>query len=348
MPQQQVAIIGAGPIGLELAVALKRAGVDYVHFEAGQIGQTVSWYPKMTRFFSSSDRIAIAGMPLQTADQSKATREEYLAYLRNIVLHFELEVRTYERVMSVGREGDSFLIETNRSGGGTACRVDRIVLAVGDMARPHLLHIPGEDLEHVSHYFDDAHRYFGQKLLIVGGKNSAVEAAIRCSRAGADVTISYRQAEFDPNRIKYWLLPELAGMIKSGKVRFLPQTVPVSIAPGRVTLRPAAGVLGDPVEVDADFVLLLTGYCMDDTLFKMLGVELAGENQAPVFDPVTMQTNVPGVYVAGTAAAGTQTVFRLFIENCHVHVPRIVASVSDQAPPDEAGMAARDESQLET
>jgi len=333
MGKTGVILIGAGPIGLEMAVALKQAGIDYTHLEAGQIAQTVSRFPKMTRFFSSADRIAISGVPLQTADQSKATREEYLAYLRNVVQQFNLEVHTYERVTHIERINDSFMIQTDHSGETRQYEAGNIILALGDMARPRLLHIPGEDLEHVSHYFDEPHRYFRKRLLIVGGKNSAVEAAIRCHRTGAQVAISYRGDRFDPERVKYWLLPELESLIQTKQITFYPNTVPRAITPTHVTLGPATDIIDDPFQVEADFVLLLTGYQIDPTLFQMAGVELLGDDHTPTHDEQTMQTNVTGVYVAGTATAGTQTRFKLFIENCHVHVPRIIASMTGQSPP---------------
>ncbi len=328
MVNPHVAIIGAGPIGLELAVALKRARVDYTHLEAGQIAQTVDRYPKMTRFFSSPERIAIAGVPLQTPDQAKATREQYLDYLRGIVTQFDLDVHTYERVTKIDQEDSQFTLHTDRQGVVTRYSATHVVLAVGDMAFPRLLHVPGEDLSHVSHYFDEPHRYFRKRLFIVGGKNSAVEAALRCHHAGATVSMSYRGDRFDPERIKYWLLPELESLIKVGQIAFYPNTIPAAMTPTHVDLSPAPGLIGDSIQVEADFVLLLTGYVMDATLFKMLGVELVGGNQAPAHDPQTMQTNVPNVFVAGTAAAGTQETFKLFIENCHAHVPRIVATIT--------------------
>ena len=332
-------IVGAGPIGLELAVVLKAMGVDYRQVDAGQVGQTVSWYPRQVRFFSSPESIAIAGVPLGTSDQEKATREQYLAYLRNIVQQFELKVNTYERVMRVQKQGDSFLVQTRRGGEQQDYQAKHVVLAVGDMHHPQKLNIPGEDLDHVSHYFDEPHRYFGQKLLIVGGRNSAVETAIRCSRAGADVTLSYRRAAFDDKSVKYWLLPEIQALIKSGQVRYLPNTAPTRICGTHVRLVKTThdgdidSTQDDPMDVSANFVLLLTGYRMDTSLFEQSGVTLVGENRGPHFDPDTMMTNVPGLFVAGTAAAGTQKRFRLFIENCHPHVSKIVRSITGEDPP---------------
>src|SRR4051794_8793459 len=165
-----VALVGAGPIGLEMAVALKRGGFDYIHFDAKQIGYTISWFPPQTRFFSSNERIAIAGVPLQTADQSKASREEYLAYLRSIVLQFELNVQTYEPIAAIDRRGGEFLLTTKPRGGERKYRAKRLILATGGTDHPRRLNIPGEDLPHVSHYFRDAHEYFERQLLIVGGK----------------------------------------------------------------------------------------------------------------------------------------------------------------------------------
>jgi len=320
---RHVAIIGAGPIGLELAVALKQQGIDYVQIDAGQIGSTIEWYPPQMLFHSSSDRLALAGLPIQTANQQKITKEEFLAYLRALVQNFGLTVRTYERVEKLQRlpEG-GFSLQTRGVDGEHAYRADYVVLAIGAMHAPRLINLPGEDLPHVSHYLGDPHKYFAKRLLIVGGRNSAVEAAVRCQRAGADVTISYRREDFDPKVVKFWLLPEVRALIRDGKVRFLPNTSVVEIRRGTVLLSPEQ-------EVAADFVLLMTGYRQDTTLFDMIGVELAGPAREPVHDPDTMETNVPGVFIAGTAVAGTPPrKVAVIVETCHVHVPRIVAAIS--------------------
>lgn len=316
------AIIGAGPIGLELAVAFKRAGIDYVQFDAAQVGATMQWYPQEMLFHSSADRLAIAGVPIQVPDQQKIKREEFLAYLRAIVMQFDLEVRTYERVESVERSTTgTFTLHTHALDGSHMYTVDEVVLAVGAMHKPRLLGIPGEDLPHVSHYFRDPHTYFRKDLLVIGGRNSAIEAAVRCQRAGARVTISYRREDFDPASVKFWLLPEIRSMIRDGRVRFLPRTSPVEIQPRSV-------VMDTGEEVSADFVLALTGYRQDTTLFEMLGVDLQGGDRKPRLDEQTMETNVPGVFVAGTAIAGSpEERVRVIVEDCHVHVPRIVSAI---------------------
>ena len=313
-----VAVIGAGPIGLELAVALQRAGIDYVQFDAGQIGSTMQWYPLEMVFHSSAERLAIAGVPIQVPDQQKIKREEFLAYLRAVVQQFGLNIRTYERVERItGR----FELHTRAVDGQHVYHVDEVVLAVGAMHMPKLLGIPGEDLPHVTHYFRDPHMYFNKRLLIVGGRNSAVEAAVRCQRAGAHVTLSYRRQDFDAKSVKFWLLPEIRSMIRDERVRFLPGTSPVEIRHGTV-------LLDSGEELAADFVLALTGYRQDTTLLEMAGVALEGPDRKPRLDETTMETNVPGVFVAGTAVAGSpRERVQVIVEDCHVHVPRIVAAI---------------------
>ena len=329
-----VAIIGAGPIGLELAVAFKQAGIDYVQLDAGQIGSTIAWYPMQMLFHSSSDRLGLAGVPIQTPAQQKITREEYLAYLRALVIQFDLQVRSYERVTRATRLADGgFELVSRALDGEHRYRVEHVVLAIGAFHAPRMLDIPGEEMAHVSHYFHDPHTYFGKRLLIVGGRNSSVEAAVRCHRAGADVTLSYRRDDFDPKVLKFWLLPEVRALIRDDRIRYLPRTMPLEIRNGTVILAPGdeRGVAiphATPLEIGADFVLLLTGYRQDPTLFDAFGVELRGDDRQPVYDPETMETNIPGVFVAGTAVAGTPPrKVTVIVETCHVHVPRIVAAI---------------------
>jgi len=327
----EAAIVGAGPIGIEMAVALKKAGVNYLHFDARQIGYTISWFAPQTRFFSSNERIAIAGVPLQTWDQNKATREEYLAYLRRVVLQYELKINTYEPVVGITRDADGFMLDTAPRGGAMKYRVKNIIFCTGGTDRARRLNVPGEDLPHVSHYFQDPHTYFQKRLLVVGGKNSAVEAALRCYHAGANVSISYRREQLNQSSIKYWLLPEINGLVAANKIRGLFNTQPIEFTPSHVRFHKMDS--SDTFEEPFDFVLLLTGYEADMSLLKKANVQLRGDCELPAYNESTMQTNIPGIYVAGCAVGGTQDKYSVFLENCHVHVPRIVAAIKGQAPP---------------
>jgi thioredoxin reductase (NADPH) len=328
MKRHRVAIIGAGPIGIELAVAFRQAGIDYVQFDAGQIGATIQWYPVNMLFHSSSERLALAGVPLQTSTQQKVTREEYLAYMRAVVQQFDLQIRTYERVVDARTVTDGFEVTTHAVDGEHQWHFEQVVLAIGAFHAPRKLGVPGEDLPQVHHYFRDPHTYFGKKLLIVGGRNSAVEAAVRCHRAGATVTLSYRRTDFDPKVVKFWLLPEIKALLRDGHVQFLPETVPVEIRGGSAMLASIADS-SKVTEIAADFVLMMTGYQQDPKLFNLFGVQLRGDDRQPVYDPETMETNVPGVFVAGTAVAGTPPrKVTVIVETCHVHVPRIVGALT--------------------
>lgn len=331
----EVAIIGAGPIGIELAVALKRAGVSYLHLEAKQIGYSISWWPRHTNFFSTSERIALAGVPIQNNHQGRITGEEYLAYLRGIVEQFDLQINTYERVTGLARSEAGFTLQTETLTGSRTYQARRVVIAKGDMDGPNWLDIPGEDLPHVSHYFDDPHTYFRRRLLVVGGRNSAVETALRCWRAGAEVALSYRRAVVS-ERVKDHIRPDLLAQIENGTITYYPETVPVEITPQQVVLQPTRDgrpIAGEPILHPTDFVLLLTGFRADMALYELAGVALEGPHRVPRHNPETMETNVPGLYLAGTTAAGEhQARYRLFIENSHEHVVKIVKAMTGQTP----------------
>ena len=321
----EVIVIGAGPIGLELAVAFKKEGIDYLQFDAKQIGDTISWFPPQTRFFSSNDRIAIAGVPLQTPDQNKCTREQYLAYLRTVVLQYDLKINTYEPVIDIERLREGFALLTRGLAGERRYACRRLVLATGGTARSRKLDIAGESLPHVSDRLEDPHAYFQKRLLVIGGKNSAIEWALRCHHAGAHVSISYRRAKLDARSVKYWIMPEINGLLNSGAIEGYFGTRPLRITSAAVTLQ---NVNGELTEVPTDFVLAAIGYEADMTLCELAGVELTGDCQTPTFDEETMETNVPGVYLAGTVTGGTQDKYAVYLETGHVHIDRIIKALT--------------------
>ena len=324
-----------GPMDLLLHL-VREQEVDVHEIEIGTI---LDGYLGYLKALESID-IEIAGVPLVVANEEKATRENYLDYLRSVVGTHLLDIETYTRVMRIDKDDSGFTLHTARSFHGVGgeeelnfnpstleqlepIRAKRIVLAIGDMHKPRMLSVPGEELPHVSHYLGDVHQYANQPVTIVGGKNSAVEAAIRLFRAGAQVTMVHRGEWFDPDRIKYWLYPEIEYLIKKDKIRYIPHANVTNISPTPATLE-----TGESIE--SRFVLLLTGYVQDPQLFTQLGVELLGDDRKPRHDLKTMQTNVPGVYVAGTGSAGTQSRTKVFIETSHIHVERILASLQGQ------------------
>jgi len=331
MQETDVIIVGAGPIGIELAVTLKRAGVDSLHFEAGQIGQTIFNWPRFTRFLSNPETLAIAGVPTTSVGQDRLTGEEYLAYLRGVVRQFDLNIATYHRVVDIAADQGGFTVKTLSPRGESDYRCRRIVLAVGDMAANKRLGVPGEDLPHVRHWYTDPHEFFGKRVLIVGGRNTAVEAALRCHRIGAEVTLSYRRAQIDPLLTSHKLGPLIEDLISGGHVRFLPETLPVAFTTAGATLA-AVDLSGRPADLgrfeeDADFVLVLVGFTADTRLFDLAGVTFTGPEGSPTCNPETMETNIPGVYVAGTAAVAGQQGHSLFIETSHAHVEKIARAL---------------------
>ncbi|XZE32269.1 NAD(P)-binding domain-containing protein [Pirellulaceae bacterium SH501] len=350
--QTEILLVGAGPIGIELAVALKRSGYDYVHIESGVVASTIAWYAPGTPIFSSPDRIALAGIPFQTYPHGKSTREDYLNYLRGVVLSEQLQIHQGRRLIGANRDeggdGRGFVCQVAEAGtsvGGPAFRslddglegeptsisCRRIILAIGDMHQPRQLHVDGEDRPNVSHFMPDIHELFGKKVVIVGAKNSAAEAVVRLARINRNLTVVHRGAGFEPERVKPWLLPEIRSLIADGRVNFFPYTDVVKIEQKNLVVRSKSNQ--EEMSIPYDRLLLLTGYDQDPSLFQRLGLKLEGPNLQPQLDAQSMESSVPGIYVAGTASAGSQRGgVKVFIENCHAHVAKILAHLSGAAP----------------
>lgn len=319
--------MGGGPIGVETAIELRRRGIDTLVLEAGVLGHTISWWAPQTRWFSSNDRIAIAGVPLHTVDQSKASREEYLNYLRSVVDQYQVPIKTFAKVESIEAFGgsDNYRWRLSIVGQSESLETKAVVLAIGGTDFPNRLNVPGESLPHVDGYLREIHRYHGRRVLIVGGRNSAVEAAIRLHRGGARVMLSYHGESLPTDGIKYWLRPEIEGLIRSGSVPAWFHSKVLRIETDAVILQTRAlGGDDEQICVEADDVLTLIGYRQNQDLFSKLDILSDDSEPKPVYDPDTMQTQRPGIYVAGTAIGGTQSSkYQVFLENCHDHSIKI-------------------------
>lgn len=302
-------IVGAGPIGLACAISAKRRGIDPLVIDAGAIVNSIVRYPTGMMFFTTPERLEIGNHPIVCAG-AKPTREEAMMYYRGIARAEQLRVRTFTRFASARRAGHGIdcTVETNTGPATMSC--DRLVLATGYFDRPNRLEVPGEDLPHVHHYFDDAHLSWGLDVVVVGGKNSAVEAALQLYRAGARVTLVYRGAALKPS-VKYWLRPDLDNRLKAGEIALRLGATVVSIEPGALTIRTETGEME---RLAADRVYPLIGFTPEFDLFRSIGIELDAVTLRPVLNPETLETNVPGIYMAGSIVSG-RAISEVFIEN---------------------------------
>jgi len=319
MSLRDVVIVGAGPSGLATAIAAKQHGLDYAIVEKGVLVNAIFNFPMHMVFFTTPELLEIGGLPLVTP-YDKPTRLEALRYYRRVVDTYDLPISFHEKVMSIEREPDGrFIVETENNRGVTRVREARaVVLAIGYYDLPNYLHIPGEDLPHVSHYYTDAHPYYRGRVVIVGGKNSAAEAALELFRAGAHVTIVHRHPALGDS-IKYWVKPDIENRIKEGSVAARFNACVTSITPVSVVIDQQ----GRREEIPADGVFLLTGYHPDVDLMRSAGINVDDETLAPELNMETFETNVPNLFIAGGAIAGKRT-GNIFIENGRFHGVKII------------------------
>jgi len=318
-------VIGAGPAGLAVAIAASEAQLDYEVLEKGVLVNSIFNFPPGMTFFTTPDLLEIGRLPFVTPYE-KPTRHEALRYYRRVVDAYQLRIAFGEEVLAITREvvnGEALFVVDSRSDRGVrrGHRARAVVFAIGYYDQPNTLGIPGEDLSHVQHYYGDPHAHYRQRVLVVGGKNSAAIASLELYRAGAQVTLVHR-GETLSDRIKYWIRPDIDNRIKEGSVTAHFQSRVVEIRPTSAIVEKADGVR---IEVPADTVLLLTGYHPDFSLLEGAGVEL-GPRREPVFDPETMETNMPGLFVAGGLVGGLDT-GAIFIENGRFHGEKIVNRV---------------------
>ena len=323
-----LAVIGAGPCGLAVGVAAKRAHLACSLFDKGPVVSSLQRYPLYMTFFSTPEKLEI-GVPFVTAGD-KPTRREALAYYRRVAEHFELDVRQYHAVVRVERTAEGFELEAQHPGAAepeTICS-RHVVCATGYFESPNLLDVPGEDLPHVSHFFVEPHPYWQQRVVVVGGGNSAVEAALELSRVNARVTLVHFLSDFDRG-VKPWVLPDITNRVKEGRVAVRWCSRVVEITRSHVVVRRDPD--GDRETVPADFVVALTGYRADLRLLRSLGVQVDDTTGVPRHDPVTMETNVPGVYIAGVLSSGFDA-NKIFIENGREHGGRICDHLKSKPP----------------
>ena len=322
---EPVLIVGAGPIGLACAISAKRRGLDSLVIDGGALANSIAHYPVGMVFFTTPERLEIGGHPLVCAGP-KATREEALKYYRGVARAEGLRVRTYVRLVSAtpGKGGIHCELHTRLGASPLVC--DRLVLATGYFDHPNRLDVPGEDLPHVSHYFDDPHLAYGQDVVVIGGKNSAVEAALQLFRAGARVTLVHRGADFLPT-VKYWLRPDIENRIKAGEVTARMGATVREITPCDVAITRAGG---EPERLPADRVYALIGFHPDFDLLRRIGIRLDEASGKPDLNPDTLETNLPGVYLAGSLTAGRK-LSEVFIENGRFDGERIFGDRATRA-----------------
>jgi len=330
MPVRDLLIVGAGPSGLATAIAAKQHGFDFVIVDKGVLVNSIFNFPPLMVFFTTPELLEIGGLPLVTP-YDKPTRLEALRYYRRVVDTFGLQVSFHEEVCQIDREpvspgqAEAIFTVTTRSRGGTRVRQARaVVLAIGYYDLPNYLRVPGEDLPHVSHYYTEAHPYYRQRVVVVGGKNSAAEAALELFRAGAHVTLVHRRATLGDS-IKYWVRPDIENRIKEGSIAARFESRVIEIRPTEVVVE------RDCMQevLPAEGVFLLTGYHPDVELMRRAGIECDPETFAPTLNPETFESNVPNLFLAGGAVAGKNT-GNIFIENGRFHGERIIKILADR------------------
>lgn len=311
-----ILIIGAGPSGLSVAIEAQKQGLHYLVIEKGGIVNAIQNFPAEMSFFSTPELLEIGNVPFTSA-QMRPTRAEGLEYYTRVASHYALHCRFFEAVTSVHHSGDSFVVKTSRS----VYLAKNVVLATGYYDNPNHLNIPGEERSKVSHYYNDPYPFYRQNVLIIGAKNSAAIAALELFRHGAKVTLVHRGPVLS-DKIKYWILPDLKNRIAEGSITAFFDTTVTEIGEQSVTLSGTNGSF----EVPNDFVFALTGYHPDYEFLRSCGIRLDETTMSPEIDPETFETNVKGLYVAGSIVAGKNN-NSIFIENGRLHAAAIIKSI---------------------
>jgi thioredoxin reductase (NADPH) len=318
METYDIICIGAGPTGLACAIEARRAGMRPLVIDKGCLCNSIYHYPVNMVFFTTPELLEIGDLPLVCAAE-KPTRVEALKYYRRAAEHYEVELRLFERVLRVeGSDGHFAMVTQTEKGIAQKYQGKKIAVASGYYDLPNELNIPGENLPHVSHYYTEPHEYWNQDVVVIGGKNSAAEAALDLFRNGAKVTLVHRNAQLGAT-IKYWVRPDIENRIKAGQVHALFQTRVKEITKDEVIVENGAGEKRLP----ARRVFALTGYHPDFEFIESLGVRLDPETRKPALDPNSLESNVPGIHLAGVVIGGRHT-SEIFIENGRFHGKQII------------------------
>jgi thioredoxin reductase (NADPH) len=322
-----VLVIGAGPTGLACAIDAQKLGLKVIVLDKGCLVNSLFHYPANMVFFTTPELLEIGDIPFTTALQ-KPTREEALEYYRKVTEHYHLDIRQYEWVKTVmGEDGKFSITSTDRSGRPHDYRTRKVIVSTGYYDLANQLGLPGEELPKVSHYYAEAHPYYDTDVLVIGGKNSAAIAALDLWRHGARVTLVYRGAQLH-HHVKYWIKPDLENRIKNGNIAAYFNSSVQEIGIDYVVIATPRG----PIRLKNDFVLALIGYHPDYDFLRSMGIELSDEQCRPVCDPVSLESNVPGIYVAGVIVAGSRT-NEIFIENGRFHGKQIADDLKRKLRP---------------
>ena len=314
-------VVGAGPTGMACAIEAQKAGLRVVMVDKGCVCNSLFHYPSHMTFFTTPELLEIGDIPFPSPN-AKPNRNEALQYYRHVAAYYKLDVRQYHRVDTVtGADGNFNVHLVDRFGRAGGIKARKLAIAIGYYDRPNYLHIPGESLSKVHHYYFDPHPYFATDVLVIGGKNSAAIAALELWRSGARVTLVHRDAEIH-DHVKYWIRPDIENRIKNRDVKAYFRSEVVEITPDSVIIQTPQG----RETVKNDFVFAMTGYHPDFEFLEALGISLEGEDRLPVCNQETLESNVPGIYLAGVIVAGART-SEIFIENGRHHGRQIAAAL---------------------
>jgi thioredoxin reductase (NADPH) len=317
-------VIGAGPTGLACAIETQKAGFRVVLVDKGCLCNSLFHYPSHMTFFTTSELLEIGDIPFPSTN-AKPTRDEALEYYRQVAAFYKLDVRQYRLVERVtGADGDFTVHTKDRFGRELEFKARKLAVAIGYYDLPNMMEIPGEELSKVHHYYDDPHPYSGLDVAVIGGKNSAAIAALELWRHGARVTLIYRGPGITPN-VKYWIKPDIENRIKNGQVTAYFHSQVIEITPDAVVIETPQG----RKTLANDFVFALTGYHPDFDFLERLGVACVGADRMPACDAETLESNIPGIYLAGVVVAGERT-SEIFIENGRFHGGQIAAALKEK------------------